>query len=329
MLNDAIQKTLIPELNCCLQSLNELISETKSMPMLARTHGQTASPTTMGKELCNFAERIIRARDRLKSCKITGKFNGAVGNFNAPQIALPSVDWLKLSKQMIEQCGLVENRYTTQIEPHDSLACIMQNIANINTILIDLSRDIWTYISLGYFQQTVKDSEVGSSTMPHKVNPIDFENAEGNLGLANAIALHLAGKLPISRLQRDLTDSTVLRNLGSVFAYCSIAQQSLQKGLKKLNADAEKMLTDLDNSWEVLAEAIQTCMRANGDKNAYETLKKLTRGKTIDKKTITNIIDSCNFDNDTKDRLKNLSPQDYIGYAITLTNNWLENNREP
>jgi len=319
---------LLPELQSCSNVLTQLIKTTANMPMLARTHGQSASPTTMGKELCNFAERICKASARLRQCTITAKFNGAVGNFNAHKIAYPEVNWQLLSQQMIEQCGLEENRYTTQIEPHDDIAVLMQQVANTNTILIDLCRDIWSYISMGYFQQTVQQGEVGSSTMPHKVNPIDFENAEGNLGLANALALHLAAKLPISRLQRDLTDSTVMRNLGSVFGYCSIALQSLTKGLNKLIANPAAMLHDLDHSWEVLAEAIQTCLRAHGDKNAYDTLKNLTRGKKIDSDSIKEIINNSDLDKTTKARLAKLTPASYVGDAINITEQWLKTNRE-
>jgi adenylosuccinate lyase len=326
MLKNGLEQSLLPELKQSLQILKDLISTTAAMPMLARTHGQTASPTTMGKELCNFAQRLTIAQARLKACEISGKFNGAVGNFNAHLAAYPDTDWQELSTKMIATCGLKENKYTTQIEPHDDIAHLMQVIANTNTIIIDLCRDIWAYISLGYFSQSVKANEVGSSTMPHKVNPIDFENAEGNLGMANALALHFASKLPISRLQRDLSDSTVMRNLGVVFAYSSIAQQSLQKGLQKLQPNADKMLQDLEASPEVLAEAIQTCMRAQGDAKAYETLKDLTRGKKVDHSIIKQLLENYAFDASTKNRLQKLEAKNYIGAAITLTQQWLKQN---
>jgi adenylosuccinate lyase len=326
MLQAGVKQSLIPELSQNIAALKQIITDTAAMPMLARTHGQTASPTTMGKEMCNFAQRLVLAKARLENCSISGKFNGAVGNFNAHLVALPDTDWQGLSSRMIDYCGLQENKYTTQIEPHDDIAHLMQVIANTNTIIIDLCRDIWTYISYGYFTQSLKADEVGSSTMPHKVNPIDFENAEGNLGIANALAQHFASKLPISRLQRDLSDSTVMRNLGSVFAYTSIAAQSLHKGISKLNANAVKMLADLEASPEVLAEAIQTCMRAQGDSQAYETLKNLTRGKPIDKNTINDLIMTYDFNTANKQRLQELEAKNYIGAAILLTEQWLKNN---
>jgi len=286
--------------------------------MLSRTHGQAASPTTMGKEIANYVSRFDQQIITLKDVEFRAKMNGAVGNFNAHQIAYPGIHWVDLSSQFIESLGLTNNPYTTQIEPHDWMAELFHSLIRINNISLDLSKDIWTYISLGYFKQTVKSSEVGSSTMPHKVNPIDFENAEGNFGLANSILNHLASKLTISRLQRDLSDSTAQRNIGSAFAYISIANQSLLKGLGKINIDKEIINRDLLSNLEVLAEAIQTVLRREQIEDAYEHLKELTRGRTLDEDSLLSFIESLDIGESVKEELKNISPKSYIGLATKL-----------
>ena len=298
--------------------LQEFYKEWKDVPMLARTHGQTASPTTVGKEMIVFADRLQRQIHQISNIKLLGKMNGAVGNYNAHLAAYPDVDWINLSKDIIEnQLGLTQNLYTTQIEPHDYMAEIFDAISRFNTILIDLNRDIWTYISMSYFGQKTIKGEVGSSTMPHKVNPIDFENSEGNLGLANAIFNHLSAKLPISRLQRDLTDSTVLRNMGVGFGYSLIAYASTLKGFSKLKLNNNILEKDLDNAWEVLAEPIQTIMRKHGIEKPYEKLKELTRGNEgINQQTIINFINSINLPEEEKEILLNLKPSNYTGKNI-------------
>ena len=298
--------------------LQEFYKEWKDVPMLARTHGQTASPTTVGKEMIVFADRLQRQIHQISNIKLLGKMNGAVGNYNAHLAAYPDVDWINLSKDIIEnQLGLTQNLYTTQIEPHDYMAEIFDAISRFNTILIDLNRDIWTYISISYFGQKTIKGEVGSSTMPHKVNPIDFENSEGNLGLANAIFNHLSAKLPISRLQRDLTDSTVLRNMGVGFGYSLIAYASTLKGFSKLKLNNNILEKDLDNAWEVLAEPIQTIMRKHGIEKPYEKLKELTRGNEgINQQTIINFINSINLPEEEKEILLNLKPSNYTGKNI-------------
>ena len=298
--------------------LQEFYKEWKDVPMLARTHGQTASPTTVGKEMIVFADRLQRQIHQISNIKLLGKMNGAVGNYNAHLAAYPDVDWINLSKDIIEnQLGLTQNLYTTQIEPHDYMAEIFDAISRFNTILIDLNRDIWTYISMSYFGQKTIKGEVGSSTMPHKVNPIDFENSEGNLGLANAIFNHLSAKLPISRLQRDLTDSTVLRNMGVGFGYSLIAYASTLKGFGKLKLNNNILEKDLDNAWEVLAEPIQTIMRKHGIEKPYEKLKELTRGNEgINQQTIINFINSINLPEEEKEILLNLKPSNYTGKNI-------------
>jgi len=284
--------------------------------MLARTHGQTATPTTVGKELANVVARLRRQRDQIAAVQLLGKINGAVGNYNAHLSAYPNVDWAANARQFVESLGLTWNPYTTQIEPHDYIAELFDVCARFNTILIDLDRDIWGYISLGYFKQRTVAGEVGSSTMPHKVNPIDFENSEGNLGLANAMFEHLARKLPISRWQRDLTDSTVLRNMGVGFGYSLIAYEALLKGLNKLELNRTRLAEDLDNAWEVLAEPIQTVMRRYGVSEPYEKLKALTRGQTINRETIQAFVETLDIPAEAKAALLALTPSTYIGNAI-------------
>lgn len=285
------------------------------VPMLSRTHGQTASPTTVGKEFANVVARMRRQRDQIATVELLGKINGAVGNYNAHISAYPEIDWPAHAAQFTESLGLIWNPYTTQIEPHDYIAELFDAIARFNTILVDLDRDIWGYISLGYFKQKTVAGEVGSSTMPHKVNPIDFENSEGNLGLANAIFTHLSAKLPISRWQRDLTDSTVLRNMGVGFGYSLIAYQASLKGLGKLELNQKRLAEDLENSWEVLAEPIQTVMRRYGIEEPYEKLKALTRGQSVDAEVFQKFIESLEIPEETKQQLKQLTPASYIGNA--------------
>jgi len=289
--------------------------------MLARTHGQTASPTTVGKEMANVAYRLQRQIEQIKSVPLLGKINGAVGNYNAHLSAYPEIDWQAVAQSFIEQLGLEYNPYTTQIEPHDYMAELFDGLARSNTILIDYARDIWGYISLGYFKQKTIAGEVGSSTMPHKVNPIDFENAEGNMGIANALFGHLAAKLPVSRWQRDLTDSTVLRNMGVGLGYSMIAYASLNKGMSKLQLNEAKLAADLNNSWEVLAEPIQTVMRRYGIDEPYEKLKALTRGNVMDQTTIKQFIDGLDMPDDAKTALKAMTPASYIGNAAEQAEN--------
>jgi len=319
MLKEARDTVLLPKFAAVTEQLSQLANTCRHHAMLSRTHGQTASPTTMGKEITNVVARIERQTETLRSAQILGKFNGAVGNFNAHLAAYPKVDWPALSDAFIIGLGLTPNRYTTQIEPHDYIAEVFDNIARLNNILLDYSRDTWSYISIGYFRQNPVAGEVGSSTMPHKVNPIDFENAEGNLGLANALLQHLAVKLPVSRWQRDLTDSTVLRNVGSVLAYTVIALNSLGRGIGKLEPDVEAQSADLDNAWEVLAEPIQTVMRRYGIADSYEALKDLTRGERMDRATLHQFIDTLDLPDVERSRLKELTPQAYIGLAAELS----------
>jgi adenylosuccinate lyase len=288
--------------------------------MLARTHGQPASPTTLGKEMANVVYRLRRQYQQIAAVPLMGKLNGAVGNYNAHLAAYPELDWEELARQLIaDRLGLTWNPYTTQIEPHDYMAELFDAISRGNTILIDFCRDIWGYISLGYFAQRVIKNEVGSSTMPHKVNPIDFENAEGNLGLANALLGHLSTKLPVSRWQRDLSDSTVLRNLGTGFAYSVIAYRSCLKGITKLEVSHDRLQADLDNNWEVLAEAVQTVMRRYGIEHPYEKLKSLTRGQRIDKFKLQTFIESLELPETAKTELLSLHPDNYIGNAVAQT----------
>lgn len=318
MIQGALDEVVLPNISKIEAKLKVLSENFKTVPMLSRTHGQTASPTTLGKELANSLVRLQRQTSQLSASTLTGKINGAVGNFNAHAIAYPEVDWLTLSKDFVESLGLEWNPFTTQIEPHDTKAEVFHALARANTILIDLNRDIWGYISMGYFKQKLKEGEVGSSTMPHKVNPIDFENSEGNLGVANALLEHLAHKLPISRWQRDLTDSTVQRSIGTAFGHSLIAYEACLKGLNKLELNEESIAADLDAAWEVLAEAVQTVMRKEGIDQPYEKLKALTRGKEINKKMIQQFIDGLEISKDAKNRLKRLTPASYIGLAENL-----------
>ena len=319
MLKEGLRTVLIPSIESILKQVTIYSTKFSEISMLAKTHGQTASPTTMGKEFANFGYRIKRQIVQLKKQEVLGKINGAVGNFNAHISAYPKKNWQKFSKEFITSIGLVYNPYTTQIEPHDFMVEIFQTISRVNTILIDFNRDIWAYISNGYFKQRAIKNEVGSSTMPHKVNPIDFENSEGNLGISNAILNHFSEKLPISRLQRDLTDSTVLRNIGLAFGFSLIAYKSCLKGLTKLEINKVRINQDLDQAWEVLAEPIQTVMRKNKIKNPYEKLKNLTRGnQNINKESLHSFIKLLNLPNKDKDYLLNLTPQNYIGVAASL-----------
>ena len=334
----ALQLNALRE-NVVLVHLDKLIAQLRAMahqlaaiPMLSRTHGQTASPTTVGKEIANVVSRLIHARQKIAEVQIMAKMNGAVGNYNAHIAAWPSFDWHEFSRKVIESepfreseldffgLGLKQQTYTIQIEPHDYMAELFDAIARVNTILIDWSRDVWGYVSLGYFKQKLKDGEIGSSTMPHKVNPIDFENAEGNLGLSNALLHHLSAKLPISRWQRDLTDSTVLRNMGVAVGYSVLAYQSLYAGQAKLEVNQEAISRDLDAAWEVLAEPIQTVMRRFGLEGAYEQLKEATRGKVITAADLHPLIQSLNIPQIEKDRLLKLTPADYTGIAQSLAN---------
>ncbi|MDG1870272.1 MAG: adenylosuccinate lyase [Candidatus Thioglobus sp.] len=317
MLEDGRQ-VLLDEMRKTLNLITDLAKDNADVAMLSRTHGQTASPTTLGKEMANFSYRLMRQIEQLEEVKIMGKFNGAVGNFNAHISAYPNLDWPNISKNFIESLGINYAPYSSQIETHDYIAEYFHALNRFNTILIDFCRDVWGYISLGYFTQKTIDGEVGSSTMPHKVNPIDFENAEGNLGLAIAIGEHFATKLPISRWQRDLTDSTVLRNLGVNCAHCLISYASISKGISKLEVNQDKLIDDLNEAWEVLAEPIQTVMRRYGVKNPYEKLKSLTRGKKIDAKILADFIGSLDIPEDAKEELRKLTPMNYIGDAIKL-----------
>jgi adenylosuccinate lyase len=319
MLKDGVNNVILPEIIKLQKKLNDYAIKYADITMIARTHGQTASPTTLGKEFANVSHRMNRQIATLKKQSYLGKMNGAVGNFNAHLSSYPQIDWSTFSKSFVESLDLECNEFTTQIEPHDFIAEIFHNLFRIHTILIDFNRDIWSYISLGYFSQKTVKNEVGSSTMPHKINPIDFENSEGNLGLSNALLDHLASKLPISRWQRDLTDSTVLRNIGLAMAYGFIAYESCLKGLNKIVVNKDKIHQDLDNAWEVLAEPIQTVMRKNGIENPYEKLKELTRGNQhITKETLHEFITKLNLNAEDKTYLLNLSPHNYIGIASFL-----------
>ena len=319
MLKTARDNIMLPFLSQLMARLSELSHQLADQPMLARTHGQTASPTTMGKEMANVVYRLQRQQKQLTENQILGKINGAVGNFNAHLSAYPDFDWASFAEKFVQHLGLTYNPMTIQIEPHDYMAELYDTLARINTILIDLNRDIWGYISVGYFKQKVKAGEIGSSTMPHKVNPIDFENSEGNLGLANAVLRHMAEKLPISRWQRDLTDSTVLRNMGVAFGYTLLGYDSCLRGLNKLEINPAKLAEDLDNSWEVLAEPIQTVMRRFGIANPYEQLKELTRGKGgINKASLHAFINELAIPNEAKQGLLAMTPASYIGKATAL-----------
>lgn len=318
MLNEARQSVLLPKLDALIETLRAMAHQHAALPMLSRTHGQTASPTTVGKELANVVARLQRQGETLAAARMPGKINGAVGNYNAHLAAYPDVDWPAFAERFVHSLGLNWQPYTTQIEPHDGIAEIADAQKRIDTICIDLCRDLWGYISLGYFRQAVKAGEVGSSTMPHKVNPIDFENAEGNFGVANALFEHFAAKLPVSRWQRDLTDSTVLRALGTAFGHALIGFDALQRGLGKLSANPERLAADLDAAWEVLAEAVQTVMRRHGLPNPYEQLKALTRGQGIDAQSMRGFIESLPLPDDARQRLLALTPADYTGLAERL-----------
>ncbi|MBC7415177.1 MAG: adenylosuccinate lyase [Herminiimonas sp.] len=319
MLKAARDGVMLPALHGLIARLTELAHANAAQPMMSRTHGQPASPTTLGKELANVVARLQRAVQRIGNVEILGKMNGAVGNYNAHLSAYPGFDWQAFSKGVIEQrLGLSFNPYTIQIEPHDYMAELFDAFARTNTVLIDLNRDIWGYISLGYFKQVTKAGEIGSSTMPHKVNPIDFENSEGNLGMANAVLKHMAEKLPLSRWQRDLTDSTVLRNIGVGFGYTLLAYDSCLRGLNKLEVNPARMAEDLDNTWEVLAEPVQTVMRRYGIENPYEQLKELTRGKGISRDALREFITGLAIPQDAKDHLLAMTPANYLGDAEKL-----------
>jgi len=319
ILKNGMSECVTPVMEQVIDKLKALALDFAEQPMLSRTHGQTASPTTTGKELANVVARLQRQLKQIKSIELLGKINGAVGNYNAHISAYPDVNWEAHAQSFVESLGLTFNPYTTQIEPHDYIAELYDAIARFNTILIDLDRDIWSYISVGYFKQKTVEGEVGSSTMPHKVNPIDFENSEGNLGIANAIMNHLSTKLPISRWQRDLTDSTVLRNLGVGLAHSVIAYQSTLKGLNKLELNPARLLEDLDNCWEVMAEPIQTVMRRYNIEKPYEKLKELTRGKVMNQETLKVFINSLEIPQSAKDGLLEMTPANYIGSAIAQT----------
>jgi len=317
MLREGRGQVLIPQMDEVIAAIRDLAHGLADLPMLARTHGQPASPTTLGKEMANVVHRLVRQRDRVAEVELLGKINGAVGNYNAHLAAYPELDWPAFGRRFVESFGLTWNPSTTQIEPHDYMAELFDAVARFNTILIDFCRDVWGYISLGYFRQKTIAGEVGSSTMPHKVNPIDFENAEGNLGIANALLCHLAQKLPISRWQRDLTDSTVLRNLGVGFAHTSISLQSVLRGISKLEADSACVAADLERNWEVLAEAVQTIMRRYGVEKPYEKLKDLTRGRSITQQDIAQFIESLDIPTDAKAKMKALNPATYTGNAAS------------
>ena len=329
MLSEAREQHLCTDLDRIIAALCRLAERWAAQPMLSRTHGQPASPTTLGKELAVFVHRLRRQLDRFNEVDISGKMNGAVGNFNAHRVAYPDVDWMEFSRSFVETLGLTPNPYTTQVESHDYMAEYFHALIHINTILVDLCRDIWGYIALDYFQLNPVEGETGSSTMPHKVNPIDFENAEGNLGVANALLTFLAEKLPVSRWQRDLTDSTVIRNMGTAIAHCIIAYQSCLKGLNKLEANTERINADLENNPEVLAEAIQTVMRRHGIEESYEKLKELTRGQRVTPALLQKFIAGLDLPTQAKESLSNLSPGDYIGNAIEQTKQIISGEKEP
>ena len=316
MLKSGRDQRLLPALNEVLDMINDLAHRYAAVPMMSRTHGQPASPTTLGKEFANVVHRMRRQLRQIEAVEMLGKFNGAVGNYNAHLSAYPDSDWPAISRQFVESMGLDWNPYTTQIEPHDYIAELFDALARLNTILIDFSRDSWSYISIGYFKQKTVAGEVGSSTMPHKVNPIDFENAEGNFGIANAVLTHLAQKLPISRWQRDLTDSTVLRNLGTGIGHVLIALDSLKRGIGKLEINTDAIAADLEDNWEVLAEPIQTVMRRYGVEQPYEKLKALTRGRKIDAQAVREFVDTLEIPAAAKQELNKLTPASYIGNAV-------------
>jgi len=319
MLKHSRDEVLLPLVEQLIAAIADLSDRFKATPMLSRTHGQTASPTTVGKELANFVYRLNRQKKQMQNCPMLGKFNGAVGNFNAHMVAYPELDWPSITSIFIESLGLNVNPLTTQIEPHDYIAEYFHSIVRFNQIMIDFNRDIWAYISLGYFSQRAVEGETGSSTMPHKVNPIDFENSEGNLGLGNALMLHIADKLMISRWQRDLSDSTVLRNTGTCLAHSVLSYKSALKGISKLQLNTSCLDHDLGQSWEVLSEAVQTVMRKHGIPNAYEKLKELTRGKQIDESLYLEILKNLDLPEPAKDALSKLTPAKYVGLAEELS----------
>ena len=318
MLTEARQSVLLPGQDRLIHRFRELAHTLAELPMLARTHGQPATPTTLGKEMANICARLQRARKAVAEVSLSAKWNGAVGNYNATLSAYPAFDWEAFNRRFIESFGLEFNPYTIQIEPHDAMAELFDAIARFNTVLLDADRDLWQYISFGYFKQKTRAGEIGSSTMPHKVNPIDFENSEGNLGLANALLCHLAEKLPVSRMQRDLTDSTVLRNMGVAFGYAVLAYDSSLRGMAKLEADPDRLHADLDACWEVLAEPVQTVMRRYGVANPYEQLKELTRGKGITEEGLHDFIKGLSIPEPEKARLLAMTPWSYLGLAVEL-----------
>jgi adenylosuccinate lyase len=326
MLSDARSQVILPYCDKLISELKRLAIELKTVPMMARTHGQPATPTTMGKEFANVMIRLQRQREQIAKVCLLGKINGAVGNYNAHMVAYPEVNWHQVAEEFVTSLGIEWNAFTTQIEPHDYIAELFDAIARFNTILLDFDRDVWGYIALGHFKQRTIAGEIGSSTMPHKVNPIDFENSEGNLGLANALFSHLAAKLPVSRWQRDLTDSTVLRNLGVGVAYSVIAYQATLKGISKLQVNEKSLLDELDNNWELLAEPIQTVMRRYGIEKPYEKLKELTRGKKVNQTIMAEFIDSLDLSAEVKAQLKTLTPANYIGRAVTFVEQLVSKN---
>ena len=318
MLKEAREAVLLPQMQSLIETLNEMAEANADLPMLSRTHGQTASPTTLGKEIKNVAARLERQRQQLAAVEILGKFNGAVGNFNAHALAYPEVDWPTVSAEFTSVLGLANNPWTTQIEPHDYVAEYFHCLMRFNQILLDFDRDIWSYISIDYFKQRKVEGETGSSTMPHKINPIDFENSEGNLGIANSLLDHMASKLVVSRWQRDLSDSTVLRNIGTALGHCLIAYQATLKGLSRLDVNPEAIRADIDGSWEVLAEAVQTIMRKHGMEEPYEQLKAATRGRPITEEIFTEILTALNLSDEALSEVKDLVPASYIGTAVLL-----------
>lgn len=324
MLKNGREQVLLPQMKKVVEAISEIAKSTANQPMLSRTHGQPATPTTLGKEFANVVYRLNRQIKQVESVELMGKINGAVGNYNAHMTAYPEIDWQTFANQFVESLGLIWNPYTTQIEPHDYIAELFDSISRYNTILIDFSRDVWSYISIGYFKQKTIAGEVGSSTMPHKVNPIDFENAEGNLGIANAIFGHLTLKLPVSRWQRDLSDSTVLRNLGVGFAHSIVSYSSTVRGISKLEVNPAQLQKDLDNNWAILAEPIQTVMRRYNIEQPYEKLKALTRGQEINQQAIVEFVKTLELPNEAKKILMDLTPECYLGNAAKQVDDLLK-----
>lgn len=318
-LREAREQTMHPTMQSLIEAVHALAQRYQPVPMLSRTHGQTATPTTLGKEMANVAWRLEKQCLRYLAVPIYGKINGAVGNYNAHVIAYPEVDWPGLAARLVQKLGLTHQPLTTQIEPHDGMAELFDAVAGFNTVMLDFSRDVWTYISMGYFKQKTVDGEVGSSTMPHKVNPIDFENAEGNLGLSNAVLRHLSTTLPVSRLQRDLSDSTVLRNIGVGLGYALLAYTSTLRGIRKLEVNTKQLANDLDHAWEVLAEPIQTVMRRHGIEKPYERLKEVTRGQSVTRERLAELIRTLEIPEEVRQTLLKLTPADYTGLAVSLT----------